>query len=224
MSIPLKKYELHLGAAYFLVEFLVLPQVLTLLNSLLQMQAWLLNFIAFAANFVCLVAIFHKFLWSSLLQYTQRPWKTLLIASLGLMLYYVSSLMVQILIISGFPNYVNLNDSSVTGFVVQGGMLFSLATVLLVPVAEELLFRGVLFRGLYDRSPILAWCVSTLAFSAVHVVGYLGKYSFPMLLIALVQYLPAGLCLNFAYHKSDTIIAPILMHIFINAIALGMIS
>ena len=106
----------------------------------------------------------------------------------------------------------------------QGGAWMTLATVLFVPVAEETLFRGLLFRGLWDRSPIAAWCVSVAVFSLVHIIGYIGTYPPLMLLMAFVQYLPAGICLAYAYRKADTIFAPILMHIAINQVALQMIA
>ena len=72
----------------------------------------------------------------------------------------------------------------------------SFATVFLVPVAEETLFRGLLFRGLYDRSPVLSWLISTVVFSLVHIAGYIGQYDPMMLLMAFLQYLPAGICLG----------------------------
>ena len=37
------------------------------------------------------------------------------------------------------------------------------------------------------------------------------------MLMALLQYLPAGLCLAWSYAKSDTIFAPILIHALVNA-------
>ena len=39
--------------------------------------------------------------------------------------------------------------------------------------------------------------------------------------MAVLEYLPAGLSLAWAYAKSDTIFAPILMHACINFVAMG---
>ena len=40
------------------------------------------------------------------------------------------------------------------------------------------------------------------------------------LLLCFVQYLPAGLCLGWAYARADSIFAPTLMHMIINLIGM----
>ncbi|HCP70616.1 MAG TPA: hypothetical protein DIT87_00905, partial [Clostridiales bacterium] len=52
-------------------------------------------------------------------------------------------------------------------------------------------------------------------------LGYIGKYSPLELVMAVLQYLPAGLSLAWAYTKSDTIFAPIIIHACINLVAIG---
>ena len=42
--------------------------------------------------------------------------------------------------------------------------------------------------------------------------------------MAFLQYLPAGLCLAWAYTKADTIFAPILIHAIINAVSIGLVK
>ena len=60
-----------------------------------------------------------------------------------------------------------------------------------------------------------------LAFACIHIVGYIGTYSPLELVMAVLQYLPAGLSLAWAYTKADSIFAPILIHACINLIAVG---
>ena len=62
---------------------------------------------------------------------------------------------------------------------------------------------------------------SILAFAAIHVLGFIGKYSALELVMAVLQSLPAGLSLAWAYTKSDTIFAPIIIHACINLVAIG---
>lgn len=224
MTHRLRSYEIYLGALYGLLELLVLPQLLVLLNYYIQLPVWALNMILFILNFVCLIAIFHRFLWDNLKTAIENPWKSLRYAGQGLMGYYLLGAVFSWLILWLCPDFVNLNDANVSGMTQEGGSLMVLATVLLAPVAEEILFRGLLFAGLYRRSPVAAWCVSTAAFSLVHITGYIGLYQPEMLFVAFLQYLPAGLCLAYAYRKSDTIVAPILMHIAINQVALSLVQ
>ena len=224
MTHRLRSYELYLGALYGLLQFLVLPQLIVLLNYYAQLPVWALNLILFALNFVCLTAIFHRFLWDNLKIAIETPWLTLRYAGQGLVGYYLLGAAVSWLILWICPDFINLNDANVSIMTEQGGGLMTLATVVFAPVAEEILFRGLLFAGIYRRSPVAAWCVSTVAFSLVHIAGYIGLYQPEMLLVAFLQYLPAGLCLAYAYRKSDTILAPILMHIAINQVALSLVQ
>ena len=82
------------------------------------------------------------------------------------------------------------------------------------------MYRGLVFRNLYSRNKILAYSVSILLFAAIHILGYLGRYSPLELAMAVLQYLPAGLCLAWSYAKADTIFAPIFMHAAINYITI----
>jgi len=66
-------------------------------------------------------------------------------------------------------------------------------TVLLVPVAEESLFRGLVFRPLYNRKPWMGYLASSLLFASIHVVGYIGRFDALTLLLCLVQPLQYGL-------------------------------
>ena len=78
------------------------------------------------------------------------------------------------------------------------------------------MFRGVIFRNLYSKNKIAAYIVSILLFSCIHILGYVGKYSPLELVMAVLQYLPAGLCLAWCYARANTIFAPIVMHAAIN--------
>ena len=62
--------------------------------------------------------------------------------------------------------------------------------------------------------------ISAAVFAAVHVVGYLGSAQELTLVLAFIQYLPAGLVLGWAYEKSGTIFAPMMIHTVINAMGI----
>ena len=90
-------------------------------------------------------------------------------------------------------------------------------------VVKELLFRGVLFHGMYDKKPIAAYLVSMGLFAAIHVMGFVGSYEPLHLLLCFLQYLPAGYCLCWCYRQTGTIITPILMHALVNAISVSQV-
>jgi membrane protease YdiL (CAAX protease family) len=102
----------------------------------------------------------------------------------------------------------------------ENATLMNIGTVLLVPIAEELLYRGLVFRSIHSKSRVWAYVISILVFAALHVVGYIGMYEPMHLFVCLLQYLPAGFCLAWAYERADTIWAPILIHVSVNQMAM----
>ena len=223
MSTPLRKPEIIFGSIYGLVQFLLLPEIAFLLHNIFHMPMWILQAAVFGVNFLCTILIFRHFLLASCKTALSTPLKTAGFTALGLVLYYIGSFTVSILILYLQPDYLNLNDAGISSLAQDGGLWIAAGTVLLVPVAEECLFRGLLFRGIYDRSPVAAWIVSAGCFSAVHILGYVGVYDSLALVLAFLQYLPAGLTLSYAYRASGTILTPILMHTVINLIGISIL-
>lgn len=220
LTICLTRTEMLAGLIYLPVQILVLPVVLVLINMLLgsPLSDVHLNFIFFCVDFICITVIFHRFLGSSAKLSFAQPWHCLRSAFFGFILYWLGSFLVNIMIIFVYPDFSNVNDASIMELTQQNYTLMAIGTVLLVPVVEETLYRGVVFGSLYKRSRVAAYTVSTLVFSALHVVGYIGLYEPLHLLMCLLQYIPAGLCLCWAYVRADSIWAPILIHMTINQI------
>ena len=102
----------------------------------------------------------------------------------------------------------------------SNSFLMLIGTVVLVPPFEECLYRGLVFRNLYRKNKWAAYIISIVLFAMIHILGYLGQYSPLELLMAVLQYLPAGLCLAWSYAKADTIFAPMLVHATINFITI----
>ncbi|MBQ8360158.1 MAG: CPBP family intramembrane metalloprotease [Oscillospiraceae bacterium] len=218
LSIFMTRTERILGFSYLPVQILLLPVVLVQGNLILgsPLSAAQLNFILFALDFICITVIFRRFLLQSLRQALSVPWRLLRYAGAGLLLYWIGSFVVNFFILTVYPDFSNVNDASISELTQQNYTLMSVGTVLLVPVTEETLYRGLIFGSIYKRSRIAGYAVSALIFAALHVVGYIGYFTPVHLLLCFLQYIPAGLCLAWAYVMADTIWAPILMHIAIN--------
>ena len=98
--------------------------------------------------------------------------------------------------------------------------MFAVA-VLLAPIVEEPLFRGLLYGQIRRRSRAAAYCVSVLLFCFYHVWQYLlldWRYIFQM-----INYVPASVGLCYSYEKSGTVWAPIAFHMFINAVSMSVL-
>ena len=118
------------------------------------------------------------------------------------------------------PSFSNYNDAAIAEMARGNSFLMFVGTVILVPPVEECLFRGVIFRNLYKKSHAAGYLISMLAFACIHILGYIGQYSPLELVLAVLQYLPAGLCLGWSYIRGDSIFAPIFIHAAANYITI----
>jgi len=110
-------------------------------------------------------------------------------------------------------------DQVLTGDIAQTPsqlLLAVLAAVVLAPVAEELLFRGLLHRALRVRLRIVpATAISSLLFAVVHVDVVMSQP------IALVGLTLVGVVLAIAYERTGSLLVPILIHAVHNAITIA---
>lgn len=219
----MNRSEKILGWLYMAFSFIALPSLLQLLNRNLTspMNASTLNFVYYCINFFAIICIFHRFLGDSLVSAWRDLWNFVQAVVLGYVAYWAATRVMSWAMSYLMPGFQNVNDSSMVTMARANYTLMSIGTVLLVPMTEEVLFRGLIFRNLYRFSKAAAYLVSMAAFAAMHVLGYLGSESVTTLVICFLQYLPAGLCLAWTYTKADNIFAPVVVHALVNAIAIG---
>lgn len=214
------------GLGYLPFQLLVLPLLLGWLDMALNLglDESRLNLLFYTINFAVLVAIFWRFLGASFRSAVENYRNVLLTALVCFLAYRFSSSIVALVTYSIYPDFSNINDQNIAQMA-QGELpMWAFATVVLVPIAEELLFRGVLFGGLYSRSKILAWVLSVLSFALVHVIGYVGYYPWDVLLVCALQYLPAGICFAAAYRYSGNLFTTVLMHTVVNALGIAALA
>ena len=218
LPIKLTHTEQTLGFFYWGFQLLVLPAMFSILLPFfhLALSEAKENFLFYALIFLCTTVIFFRFLGHSGKLALARPFRILQSAFYSYVLYWISFLVLRWLITHLVPGFSNVNDAAISQLAQEEFTLTAIGTVLLVPVAEELLYRGLIFGTFHDRNRFLAYAVSCAAFAAIHVVGYVEQYDFLTLLLCYVQYIPPGICLCWAYERSGNIFAPILMHIAVN--------
>ena len=150
----------------------------------------------------------------------RRFWGFLQAIILGFALYWVATAAINGLLQWLYPGLRNANNDSITTMAGVDYRAMLLYTVALAPVTEESLFRGLIFSSIHKKRRILAYTISALAFAALHVVGYLGTVPAWQLGLSLLQYLPAGIALAWAYERADSIWASIVLHMAINALSM----
>lgn len=117
----------------------------------------------------------------------------------------------------GFLELVGAGEGDTEPLGTDGGFVaalaFSLAAVVVAPVAEELFFRAFVYRALRNRMRVWAACsINAGVFSIVHV-QYLAT---PAVLVVIAVF-AVGACL--AYEYSGSIFVPIAMHAAFNTLA-----
>lgn len=219
LTVSMTDKERLWGFIYLLLQMLCLPSLLNMGNLLLStpLSEAQMNLVYFALNFICVILICRKFLWQSLKLVCKKP-SSLQYVIYGLAFYRLSIRLMNFLTLKIMPEFTNVNDQTIFAMSQDFFLPVALGLVLLVPVVEETLHRGLVFRLLYERSKVLGYLLSAAIFASIHVLSYLGSYSPGLLMLCFVQYLPAGLCLAWVYVKADNIFAPILLHMIINLI------
>ena len=225
LSLPMTRTEQFWGIGFLMVQQLMLSRILWLL----PLSPAVTNFLYAALSFVAVLWIFFRFWTESLKNFPRKMGLFLWRILLSYAAYTVISELFGQLLYPLFPDCFAAteagfvlktpNDRTIAALLKENFVLTALCAVVLLPPVEEILHRGVVFGGLYAKSPVAAYLVSAALFSIIHVADYLGGD--PVLLfLSFLGYLPAGLLLARLYKETDNIYAPILMHMAINAVAL----
>lgn len=116
------------------------------------------------------------------------------------------------------------NNDAVTGLAKVDYKRMIAVAVLMAPLVEECLFRGVLFGAIRPRSRFWAYVVSIAAFALYHVWQYAFMYQDARLLLSALRYVPVSAALAFCYEQTRSIWPPVFFHMFINAMSLTLVG
>ena len=203
MDKTLSPAALKAGWLWLALQFTLLPRLV----GLLGLDDGASNLLFHTISTLAVAVIFRQTLGENLRRETgRRFWLVCIQALTG---YYAAGQLISLLIWQLAPEFLNRNDQVLLG---MKGHWLLLTTVVLAPVNEECLFRGLIF-----------YCLSSLLFGLIHVLGYLGQYTPVEFALSLLQYLPAGLILAWSQEQTQTLTAPILIHAVINAVSLTQI-
>lgn len=211
------------GWVYLPVHVFLLPLLLNMLavylpGGLTELAA---NLIYYAAGFAfCLLALwwFFRAAFDILLDNLPQCLAALLFGYLiYLMLGYLAA--GALLLLLG-DELSNPNNEAVAELLAENSQAVLGLTVFVAPLVEELLFRGIVFGSLRQKSRFLAFAVSIAVFALYHVWQFALAGMDWTLLIYAVQYIPAGYALAWTYEKTNSIWTPIFLHMLINGVSL----
>lgn len=221
LSVIMSKLELLAGLCFlplYLLFLSVILQVLLLkiLGRAPEMAE--LNALYYSICFAAVLLIFHRFLWKNLVSFLKNVKRVLYSLPATLLHYFVLTILVGFVVMALRPDFVNQNNDAVFGMLKDSPVFVFILSVVLAPVIEEAIFRGLVFSNLQRINRPLAYGLTALFFAAIHVTGYLGVLSPLEVFLSILQYLPATFVLCVFYERTDTIFAPILLHAAINLI------
>lgn len=93
--------------------------------------------------------------------------------------------------------------------------------VLLIPLIEETLFRGLVFGSLRHYSRPLAYAVTVVLYALACVWRYALDFGDPRYLLLMAQYLPMSLALVWCYDNGGSIWSTVALHMAINGFTLA---
>ncbi|MEA4966446.1 MAG: CPBP family intramembrane glutamic endopeptidase [Oscillospiraceae bacterium] len=220
-SVVMSKAEIIGGFCFFLFYLLLLNPLLQLfLTKVLhqELTSLRLNLWFYSVCIFFTVLLFHRFLWGSLRALRQNRRRVLRSTAVCLLLYGALTILVTALVFWLLPNFTNQNNDAIISLLDQNPAFVCVLAIVLAPIIEECLFRGLIFGNLRRSSRLLAYVVTALGFSAIHVIGFLGASSPLEIALSALQYVPATLVLCGLYEYADNIWSPILLHASINLI------
>jgi len=96
-------------------------------------------------------------------------------------------------------------------------ILLYILSMCLVGFLEEVIFRGLLFKGMCKSNVTVAIVVSSLTFGVGHIVNLLLGAPLFETLLQLIYASAIGFCYTALFHVSGSILPCILSHIFVNS-------
>lgn len=216
----LTKTERLLGAFLLPVHVFLLPVLLSML-----LEYWPTGFSAvqrntlyFAISFVLILLLMRSFLrkeWDRLCDY-KLP-SLLLIVPAHLLCVFLSFIVIGLTML--LPEELSaLYDQALTELSGLSGEGSFTLLVLLVPIVEETLFRGLVFGTLREKNRLAAYLISALLYVICAVWQYAVRYPNASILFYAMQELPMAFALAWCYERSGTLWSPILYHAAYNLI------
>ena len=213
------------GVVFLMIYLVVLPfatdPLFRFVGGLLDttISATVQNMIYYYVLFAVTLIMFHKFIGRTSRNFADNlgvACRSVLIGLVGLyglneLVYRLSNLVVS--------NRTNLNDTTISAQIQDAPRVTLLIIVFLAPFVEEVLFRGLVFGNLKQKSRVVAYLASCFLFALIHVWQFAVVNQDITYFLLMVQYLVPGAVLAWAYESSGTLWASIGLHAVANALS-----
>ena len=220
---PMKNTELLPGAIFVPVHIIVLEFLVPMVMEAVapQLNHYWSNFVYFAVTCLFILIVMHSYLIKSATDLIECCKSALFAIVLGYFGYYILRwLMSLIFWLVGWNDFPAL--TGIFSQVRLNSGVMPIVSLILAPVAEEVLFRGVVFGGLRRKSRLMAYLVAFLVYAFYCVwSSFFSGFGWG-LLIDFLYYLPASLALCWCYEKGGSVWSSVLLHILINILSISL--
>ena len=221
-AVKLRRYETVFGLIWLCIYAFAMGSLIPLVLRALGLptDAATVNKVFYVVGFLITVLLLWQFLRDSLLEAVKAPGRLLRGAFFGWCLYMVVQVGMGILLDALAPGLSTPNDQNIAALAEGNYPMMLAATVLLTPLTEEALLRGVLFGSLREKSRIAAYIVTALVFAGMHVIPFLSETDPGTAALCGLLYILPSAALCAAYELGGTIWSPILTHAVINLVGM----
>ena len=222
----MNKTESIVGWVYLFVHMFAMVYLVSALNNYVfprmgfQLSSGHLNLLYYGIGFVFLLITMFRYLKESFADLCSNVFNTLIGVLAGYILYILFSNLVGYFLSIFLQELTNPNSQAVSAETRLNPNTMLAVGVLLAPIVEEVLFRGVAFGTLRRNNVLLAYAVSSVLFAVYHLWQYF-IYSYnSALFLYLLQYIPAGIVLAWSYERGRNIWCPVFLHMLINYVSM----
>lgn len=223
---PMQKSERVLGFVYLPIHIFLLPLLISYVytNVLRHLSGVLntpnINLIYYIISFVFILIFLFRYLRASFSDLLDNLFTALKAIVLAYVMNYLFITLVAYVLAFFLPELLNPNSQEIMRQTKLDTNVMIFVAVLLAPIVEETLFRGVLFGTLHSKGRVMAYVVTALVFSVYHLWQFfVGGFEWTALLY-LLQYIPSSVALCWCYEMSGSIWSPVLLHAAINMVSI----
>lgn len=207
------------GPLLFSFIFSALLHVFDISLSTVAINSWY-NLFYDTGMLLVAIFIFRRFLVNEWRNLKGRWVKTILWSlTAGFVIIYganiVSGIMVQII----EPGSSSANQNALIMMLDIEPLPILLASIVVAPILEELVFRVAIFKAIYPHSRFFAYLASGGIFGLVHVLDGLMAGDLSQL-VYLLPYGLLGMVFCWLYEKKGTLAVPVLVHMSNNFVSM----
>ena len=226
-----EKRTLITTGCYWFVAFFLLPVFMLYLTDGFQgneaVLSWL-QIVYYFINALCTFFIFREHLADGwfILRYDPGKVITTVLVCAGIFLVLLCGLMALGLVLPGLSFLLNLQNAvpvselewmlMPTAMVKANPLFGSLSLVLFTPLTVSCLLYGLGFSPACNVHPLLGYGVLVAVLTLHRCLNYYSTGTIELENMMFAVQLPAHLLACVAYHRTESILAPVLFHIVIN--------